>query len=360
MALTLNGNAAFTPRVSETTWGPLSSGDGDHPRAECVQIALVNNMPDAALEETEYQFLELLTAAAGEMPVRVQLYSLPEIARSERAQQHMSGLYADFRDLASRRYDALIITGTEPHQLDVRREAYWHTLTELFDWAEHNTISTILSCLAAHASVVHSDGIERRQLSDKRLGVFEERKVSDHLLTAGSTDIMRIPHSRWNELREDDLTSSGYTVLTKSKEAGPGFFIKQRRKSLFVHVQGHPEYAAKTLLKEYRRDIRRFLRRERESYPPLPHGYFGSSAVTILTEFRDRALSDRREDILINFPDAVVAETLQNGWHAAGANTYRNWLRYLISGKVNIPERSMAAASCRKGIQIWRKQCMAP
>ena len=47
------------------------------------------------------------------------------------------------------------------------------TLASVLDWAERNTVSTILSCLAAHAGVLHSDGIDRHPLSDKQFGVFD-------------------------------------------------------------------------------------------------------------------------------------------------------------------------------------------
>ena len=56
-------------------------------------------------------------------------------------------------------------------------------LTDVLDWAERNTVSTVLSCLAAHAGVLHSDGIQRHLLSDKQFGVFESTTVSDHELT---------------------------------------------------------------------------------------------------------------------------------------------------------------------------------
>jgi len=46
-----------------------------------LRIALVNNMPDAALEDTELQFFELLSAASGDLPIQVELYSLPGIPR---------------------------------------------------------------------------------------------------------------------------------------------------------------------------------------------------------------------------------------------------------------------------------------
>ena len=35
-----------------------------------LKIALINNMPDAALEDTELQFFELLDAASGDVPCR--------------------------------------------------------------------------------------------------------------------------------------------------------------------------------------------------------------------------------------------------------------------------------------------------
>ena len=75
------------------------------------------------------------------------------------------------------------MTGTEPRQPDLRQEPYWSALTEVLDWAERNTASTILSCLAAHAGVLHSDGILRQPLDDKQFGVFESSKVCDHELT---------------------------------------------------------------------------------------------------------------------------------------------------------------------------------
>jgi homoserine O-succinyltransferase len=87
-----------------------------------------------------------------------------------------------------------------------------------------------------------------------------------------------MPHSRWNEISESELTACGYRVLMRSEDAGAGMFVKQR-KSLFVCFQGHPEYEARTLLLEYARDVRRYLRRESDTYPGMPRGYFGAEAV---------------------------------------------------------------------------------
>lgn len=298
-----------------------------------VRVAVINNMPDAAFEDTERQFVSLLTSAASDLALSIELYSLPEIVRGERAQQHMQGRYSDYQNLLNGRFDGVIITGTEPRQPHLRDEIYWQTLTDTLDWAERNTASTILSCLAAHASVLHSDAIERHFLGEKQFGIFNERKTSDHAFLAGLPASIRIPHSRWNELNEKDLVSAGHTLLTRSEEAGVGIFAKQKHASLFVCIQGHPEYDTHTLLKEYRRDIKRFLRSERETYPVLPKGYFCSSAADLLARFEERALRQRNEDLLAELPYSALEGTLQNGWHVTGVGIYRNWLRFIASRK---------------------------
>lgn len=332
MPLILNG--PISPgRAHEGDWRPPASRVPNYSTSEGIYIGIVNNMPDAALVDTENQFLALLEAAAGDLPVHVGLYSLPEIVRADQAQQHIRDFYCKFRDLPGHQLDALIITGTEPREPDLRKEPYWRTLADLLDWAERETASAVLSCLAAHASVLHSDGIERRGLSEKRFGIFDERKICDHSVTADFSEVIRIPHSRWNELREEELVSCGYVVLTKSQEEGVGLFAKQKRKSLFIHCQGHPEYAKHTLLKEYRRDIKRFIRGERETYPSMPKDYFNTHVTELLTAYREQVLADPREELLSFFPYDVIAETLQNGWHTAGIRLYRNWLEHVRSRK---------------------------
>src|ERR1700674_2926652 len=304
-------------------------------RADCIRVALVNNMPDAALEDTEQQFFELLDTVSGDTPVRIKLYSLPDLPRGERGQKHLRDFYFGTDDLWNSRFDALIMTGTEPRQSDLRKEDYWDVLTAVLDWAEHNTVSTILSCLAAHAGVLYSEGIVRQPLSDKQFGVFEFKKVGQHALTNHTADLVKFPHSRCNDLKKDTLTSCGYTVLTESKEAGVDSFVKLMGKSLFLHFQGHPEYGTRTLLKEYVRDIKRFLRGERETYPSMPHGYFEVGAARILADFREYALSHRQEENMEIFPAAAVADTLQSSWNSSAICVYRNWLGYVASGKTD-------------------------
>ena len=336
MPLLIDGGRIPTRWLERKSSRGARSGSDYLPRMNVVKIALVNNMPDPALEDTEMQFFELLEAASGDLPLSVKLYTLPGISRTDRVQPHLKSFYFGLDDLWKDRFDAAIITGTEPHQPDLRQEPYWAELVRTLDWAERNTTSTVLSCLAAHASVLHSDGIPRHRLTDKRFGVFDARKVREHALTAQLRNPVRFPHSRWNELWADELRASGYAVLTESERAGVDVFVKNKGQSLFVHFQGHPEYGALTLHKEYRRDIKRFLRGERETYPSMPEGYFDPVATEALADFEKRARSNRREEVMELFPSAAEG-TFERAWSASATGLYRNWLGYIVSRKAEAP-----------------------
>src|ERR1700721_737795 len=228
MAIVIDGGRV--PNLLALKSRPLSQRSADNREAQAgrIRIALINNMPDAALEDTEVQFYEVLDAAAGDIPISLKLFSLPDLPRGEAGQRRLNSFYFDISQLLNSGFDGVIITETRP----------------------------------------------RHPVRDKQFCVFEYKKVRDHLLTKGVGDKMQIPHSRWNEVRVDALSSCGYEVLMQSAQAGVDLFVKKKKDSLFVHFQGHPEYGTRTLLKEYRRDIKRFLRKERETYPNMPHQYF--------------------------------------------------------------------------------------
>jgi homoserine O-succinyltransferase len=216
----------------------------------------------------------------------------------------------------------------EPNTVDLRQELLWSFFTDVFDWAEFNAVPTVLSCLAAHAAVLHTDGIIRIPLSVKRFGVFQHNVVSRHPLARGLPSSLRAPHSRWNELDKNMLADYGYQVLTYSAQAGVDIFVKQRR-SLFVHFQGHPEYGIDTLFGEYRRDIRRFLAREQDCYPSLPEGYFSKAAEARLNAFRERAFCERREELWQQFPRQLAPTDRTAPWGAAATKIIHNLLNYI-------------------------------
>jgi homoserine O-succinyltransferase len=306
-----------------------------HPFATtgCLDIGLLNNMPDAALRATERQFSDLLAAAAGDRIIRLHFFTLGEIARGEAESARLRAAYSDFRERRNLRLDGLIVTGCEPRAARLTDEPYWNSLAEIVDWAEHNTISTIWSCLAAHAAVLHLDGIERRRLAEKRSGVFDCYPAAEDAMLADVPALLPVSHSRWNDLAEDELTAHGYRVLTRSPAAGVDIFAKGWR-SLFLFFQGHPEYAADTLMREYRRDVGRYLRGESARYPAIPVGYFHRKVEAMLATFAGSARADRDPALLERFPaDAALRSGLVRGESFAGVTVIANWLTYLASRK---------------------------
>src|SRR2546427_12264791 len=131
-----HGRLAGAECLSRTS--PVAFRDAD---ANCLEIGLVNNMPDAALEATERQFRALLAAAADGLVVRLTLYGLPDVPRTEWGRHHVSSFYSGIGDLWDRHHDGLIVTGTEPRAPDLRDEPYWGSLTRVLEWAEDHTRS---------------------------------------------------------------------------------------------------------------------------------------------------------------------------------------------------------------------------
>ncbi|MBR0938562.1 homoserine O-succinyltransferase [Bradyrhizobium jicamae] len=300
-------------------------------RMDCLEIGLINNMPDAALMSTERQVFDLLGAAAGRLLVRLHFYTMETTPRSDWGRDYVRRYYRGTNDLLNARLDGVLVTGTEPRAADLTEEPYWTSFVQLMDWAAENTVSSVFSCLAVHAVVQHMDGIKRHKLPAKCIGVFSQSKARSHPLMHNVPATISIPHARWNEVQEEALASCGYSILTKSAEAGVDCFVKQQKKSLFVHFQGHPEYETLTLLGEFRRDMGRFLRGENDVCPTIPKSYFDLEAEEILTTFRRQALSDRRPELFADFPADRLARDLRNVWREPASRLYHNWLLYMAS-----------------------------
>jgi homoserine O-succinyltransferase len=298
----------------------------------CLRIGLVNNMSDEALLATECQFVSLLHSASDNMPVHLSFYTLPGVPRSGLTASHISSLYSNIEDLWNGHLDGLIVTGREPMTENLADEPYWDSLTRVLAWAQENCHATVLSCLAAHAAILSMDGIRRVKRNDKVFGIFECARVSDHPLTAGTASEFRLPHSRWNGVPEEQLTDCGYEVLTRSAIAGVDTFIKQQ-KSLFVFFQGHPEYEIDTLLREYRRDVGRYINGESPRYPLMPRNYFDEPTVEELVAFKEKAISRRSEELLPELNRILGNRTIANTWQASAAGIYRNLLDHICAQK---------------------------
>ena len=296
----------------------------------CVNIGLINNMPDAALEATERQFVTLLDSASDGVLVRLSFYALPDVPRNDWGRHWVKRFYFGLENLWTSEVDGLIVTGREPRTPNLKDEPYWNSLTQVLEWADDNTHSTVWSCLAAHAALLHMDGIARRKSEQKRCGIFDCVRLSDHPLLAGLSSRFQVPHSRWNDIPEDDLAAAGYSVLSRVQGAGADTIIKHNN-SLFVFFQGHPEYESDTLLYEYRRDVKRYLTGETNTYPTMPHGYFDRDTQETLAALQEKATRGRRENCLPDLAAALEGKTMPRPWSSTAARLYGNWLRYITA-----------------------------
>jgi homoserine O-succinyltransferase len=316
MSVAVGGTKVFRPSTTRT---PLA---GEKP----IRIGLINNMSDGAIARTEYHFTHLLQHAADGAPVEVVYYSLPAILRSGKIRDHMAASYQPIDALWDNPPDAFVITGAEPRERSLKDELYWNSLTALIDWIDELGVPAMFSCLAAHAAVLHLDNVSRATLADKCFGVFEHNAVSDHPLMQGVGDRMWLPHTRWNQVSEAELVQAGYQILSRSEDVGVGFFAKERR-SLWLFCQGHPEYEGPDLLREYRRDVGRFLLGQRETYPDLPRSYFGDAEIQVLLAFREKAIARRDVSAMELFPQITQGGPTWDAWRPEAVAVFGNWLK---------------------------------
>ena len=315
------------------SWMPHSSPVETAEMAPPVElkIAVVNNMPDAALRTTERQWRELTALAGGDdYDVDLRFYSLKEVPRAYTGRMHVADNYAEIEELW-RGVDGLIVTGTEPIAPNLPDEPYWPALSHLIDWAKDNTTSTIFSCLGAHAAVKHLSDIDRRPVGEKLSGIFDCARTGEHPLLDGTPASWRVPHSRHNELPEGKLAAAGYRILSHSDDAGADLFVRDYG-SLFVFLQGHIEYDGGALLREYRRDIKRFISGESKKYPAMPRNYFDPEVAEVLAEFRAQAMEDQGIDLIENFP-ADAAKSRDFPWRDPAIRIIANWLCFIADHK---------------------------
>jgi len=300
--------------------------------AEPLVIGIVNNMPDTALRATERHFSELLDAASCGQPIRLRLFHAPQVPRGAACHAYLSLAYESIDQLWDDRLDGLIVTGAEPRTLALEDEPYWPALARLTDWAEGRTLSTIWSCLAAQAAVLRANGIVRRPFGWKLSGVYATAKAAEHPITAGLPPYWRGPQTRHNDLPEAELVASGHRILSRLPDAGADMFIREGR-SLFVFMQGHPEYDPRALFREHRRDIGRFLTRERDRYPDPMQGYFDKPAEAALDTLREEALRTRDPALLERLPELLAGWVPPYDWRGPVVQMYTNWLLYLTQRK---------------------------
>jgi len=281
-----------------------------------LHIGFLNMMPDAALEATERQFIRLVGNCNRIAQFYVYPFTLPVLKRSEASREYIERYYCKFEDLQKQGLDALIITGANVENPKLDQEPFWQPLMNVVHWADQNVSSTLCSCLATHALLKHLYNIERQPLPQKRWGVFSHRiSRPGHPLLRGINTRFDVPHSRYNEISHEQLDSAGLTILAESEEGGVHMAVSPDQLRM-IYFQGHPEYDAISLLKEYKRELLRHQAGELDSSPPFPMHYFSEEAQHVLRQYQHEPAE----------LEAKLENILDNTWGDTAKAVVNNWL----------------------------------
>ncbi len=326
MPLVAHNNLPSFDRLKQDGQKVLSEDSAQQQDIREQHIGLLNMMPDAALAATERQFFRLVGESNSIAQFYVHPFTLPELERGEKAQQHIDQYYETFEDIKAQGLDGLIITGANVIGTELSNQVFWEPLIEVIDWAYENVTSTLCSCLATHAVMEFRYGKKRSLQPKKVWGVYPHRVMSDqHPLVVDINTRFDVPHSRWNAVTPEQFRDAGLHVLAESNQ---GVHLATSPDGIrFVFFQGHQEYDTVSLLKEYKRDLLLHAQGKLNAQPPFPDNYFKTREQAIINEYHQRlehAVANNRE--LPEFPESLIAEHVDNTWHDTAESVVGNWV----------------------------------
>ncbi|MEJ2128412.1 MAG: homoserine O-succinyltransferase [Woeseiaceae bacterium] len=302
----------------------LSLDRAQHQDIRELHIGFLNMMPDAALQATERQFIHLGGSSNPIAQFFVYPFSLPELNRGEEAEANIHEHYFEFDELAEAGLDALIITGANVAQPSLVDEPFWEPLIDVVRWAENNVTSIFCSCLATHALVKHYHDIDRVKQPQKLWGVYSHRAVrKDHPFLRDVNTRFEAPHSRHNDVSREQFEAAGCHVLAES-DIGVHLAVSPDQFRI-MYFQGHPEYGAVSLLKEFKREYNLYLAGEREKLPRVPENFLTPEGEAIARKLVMDLEMDGRNSAA-EFPEDELLPYCDNTWGDTGKAIINNWL----------------------------------
>ncbi len=258
-----------------------------------LKILILNLMPLKIATETH------LLRALSNSPLQVEVDFLMTSSHVSKntPREHLFAFYKVFDEVRSNKYDGMIITGAPVELLDFEEVNYWSELTEIMDWSKNNVTNTFHICWGAQAGLFHHFGIKKYPLEKKMFGIFKHTvEQPEEPLMRGFNDLYHAPHSRYTEVKEDEIAAHpDLMLLSKSDKAGVYMVMSKDRRQIFV--TGHSEYDASTLKEEYERDVAKGL---------------------------DIAIPDNY------YPDDNPANEPLVLWRSHASLLYSNWLNYYV------------------------------
>lgn len=258
-----------------------------------LRLLLLNLMPTKIVTET--QILRKLSNTP--LQIDIELLHMASHESQNVSEEHLAQFYRTFDQVKQERFDGMIITGAPVELLDFTDVDYWDELCSIMAWSKTNVHSTLHICWGAQAGIFFHYGVPKHELEKKCSGIFAHRVLKPSSpLVRGFDDVFNAPHSRYTEVRAEDIAANPMLELIAASDEA-GVFIAKSTDSRHFFVFGHPEYDAETLRLEYERDVAKGID------PEVPANYF---------------------------PDDDPARTPLATWRSHAQLLYTNWLNYYV------------------------------
>ena len=258
-----------------------------------LRIAILNIMPTKIVTET--QLIRLLSNTA--LQVEIVLLQTATYQSKNTSAEHLEAFYKSFDQVKTEKFDGLIITGAPVETMPFEEVEYWDELCGIMEWSKKNVYSTLHICWGAQAGLYFHYGIKKYPLEKKLFGVFAHEVLEPaHELVRGFDEIFYAPHSRYTEIRQEDINlMPDLEILASSPIAGVHIVASKKMRQFYI--TGHGEYDRDTLAGEYHRDIEKGLD------IGVPENYFPGDDPTL---------------------------TPKNIWRGHGHLLFSNWLNYFV------------------------------
>lgn len=258
-----------------------------------MKILVLNLMPKKI--ETEIHLLRMLSNSP--IQVNIELMRISDEPSKNTPIEHMDTYYKSFDEIRHKKYDGMIVTGAPLGQVAFEDVTFWEDLKLIMEWTLTHVTSVMYLCWAVQAAMFHLYGIQKYLLPKKISGVYPHRLLKPlSPIVRGFDDVFHAPHSRYAEVRREDIEQvEALELISDSEIAGPYIIARKDGRELFV--TGHSEYEPLCLKNEYERDRAAGLN------PEVPENYFPND--------------DPTRDPLVT-------------WKSHGNLLFSNWLNYYV------------------------------
>ena len=216
-----------------------------------LKLVILNLMPDKITTETQ------LLRALSNTPIQIdiELLCMASHQSTHTSAAHLTKYYETFDKIKDQYFDGMIITGAPVEKLPFEKVDYWEELCQIMEWSKTHVYSTLHLCWGAFAGLYYHYGVPKYVLKKKVFGVFEHSMTYSRpvKLFRGFDDVFYVPHSRYTEIRREDIVKhKELRILSESEECGIYAVSDLHGRQIFI--TGHSEYDRDTLDREYKRD----------------------------------------------------------------------------------------------------------